>query len=343
MRHAAQRVHHGDCAGAPPAPGVGPVPYADFSIPLGEAFRLASGERLAVATLSVRMFGPDGAPVIAVAGGISATRRVCDADDGGGWWRDLAGPGAALNTNRFRILGFDFLPGGESDALTVTVADQARALALALTTLGIEKLHGIVGASYGGFTAMAFAEHYPERLARLCVISAAARPDPMATALRGVQRRIIKLAGECGRAQDGVALARELAMTTYRTAGEFSERFNSAPRGARAGDPYDVCEYLMARGRAYADKTPAARYLSLSDSLDRAVIDCERIVADCLFIASASDRLVPAADTRAAAEAVTGRSSWFEINSVVGHDAFLCDTRLFGERVRQFMEGRDGF
>lgn len=330
----------GDCS-VRPAPLRAPRPSIlteDREIPLGEMFRLESGEALSDAVFRVRLYGPEGAPVVAVAGGISAGRRVADAEDGAGWWRGLVSAGGALDTRRWRILGFDFLPGGEATAVTVTPDDQARALFTALGALGIETLHGFVGASYGGVVGLAFAALFPARLRKLCAISAAARPDPMATALRGIQRRIIALGLEAGREAEGVALARELAMTTYRSAEEFRARFSSEPLGPRAGDPYDVCEYLHARGEAYAKTMTASRYISLSDSLDRANIDVAQIKTNCLFIASTSDRLAPAADTERAARAVTGRSSYLAIDSLVGHDAFLCDVEKFGPDLRAFIE-----
>ena len=330
----------GDCS-VRPAPRARSQPSTlteDREIPLGETFRLDSGEVLSDPVFRVRLYGPEGAPVVAVAGGISAGRRVADAHDGAGWWRGLVSTGGTLDTRRFRILGFDFLPGREPTAVTVTPDDQARALAAALDRLGIETLHGFVGASYGGVVGLAFAALFPLRVRKLCAISAAARPDPMATALRGIQRRIIALGLEAGRQAEGVALARELAMTTYRSAEEFRSRFESVALGPRAGDPYDVCGYLHARGAAYAKTMTAARYISLSDSLDRANIDVARINADCLFIASTGDRLVPAADTERAARAVTGRSSYLAIDSLVGHDAFLCDVEKFGPQLKSFIE-----
>lgn len=338
MGAAAVKIHQdGDCSAV--SASISAMPAEDRVISLGETFRLESGEALAEPLVRVRLFGPNEAPLIAVAGGISAGRKVADAEDGAGWWRDLVGPGGAVDTDRFRVLGFDFLPGREAKAVTITPNDQARALAIALDGLGITALHGFVGASYGGFVGLAFAALYPARIGKLCAVSAAARPDPMATALRGLQRRIIALGLETGREADGVALARALAMTTYRSPEEFRERFESAPAGPRAGDLYDVCGYLKARGEAYAKTMSGARYISLSDSLDRAAIDAERIVCDCLFVASTSDRLVPAVDTEATARSVTGRSSYVAIDSLVGHDAFLCEVGKFGPQVTEFIEG----
>lgn len=329
----------GDCRTAPlRRVGKASIAWRDVEIDLGDKFVLDSGERLDDPRFRVRLHGEPDAPVVIASGGISAGRKVADAAGETGWWRDVARPGGAIDTARRRLIGFDFLPGEEREAKTITPADQARALALALDTLGVRTVHAFVGASYGGFVGLAFAALFPARARKLCVISAALRPHPMSTALRGVQRRIILLAREAGCEKDGVALARELAMTTYRSADEFRARFQSQPCGGRAGDPYDVCAYLVARGRAYAQTMPATRYLTLSDSLDRADVDPGAVKAECLFIGATSDRLAPIADVEAAARAVAGRSTFIAIDSLVGHDAFLCDAPLFADAVERFLE-----
>ena len=332
--------HEGDCSDDKRAEFQGGVePHRDIVIDLGGGFRLEGGESLQDPRLTVRVQGPEDAPLLVVAGGISAGRKIADAADASGWWRTIVGAGAAIDLARFRVLGFDFLPGEERAVRTITADDQARALAIALDAINGSSVYGFLGASYGGVAGLAFAARHPKRLAKLCVISAAARPDPMATALRGVQRRIIAMATASGRPAEGVALARELAMTTYRGAEEFAERFSSHPEGPRAGEAYDVCAYLQSRGRAYAERMGAARYVSLSDSLDRSRVDPTAIAAECLFIAVEGDRLVPARDVAATAAAVSGPAACFAFASRYGHDAFLCDTERFAGRLKRFFEG----
>ncbi|MGE0408616.1 MAG: homoserine O-succinyltransferase [Amphiplicatus sp.] len=327
----------GDCRTTALPPDADSLPFRDVEIDLGADFALDSGERLDDPRLLVRLHGAP-APVIVAAGGISAGRKVADAGGETGWWRALAKKGGGIDVARHQLLGFDFLPGAEREAKTITPNDQARALAVALDRLGVAKIRGFVGASYGGFVGLAFAALYPARVEKVGVISAALRSHPMSTALRGVQRRMIKFAQETGRERDGVALARELAMTTYRTPEEFGARFSSKPLGPRAGDPYDVCGYLEARGRAYAETMNAARYLTLSDSLDRADIDPSRIKADCLFIGARTDRLVPIGDVETAARAVAS-ATFMVIDSLVGHDAFLVDAPLYEGALRTFLAG----
>lgn len=312
-------------AGAPP-----PV---DVSVLLPGDFRLASGEALSRPELRLRLFGPDDAPAVAVAGGISAGRSVADGAGEEGWWRDIVGPGAAIDTRTTRVLGFDFLPNPGETARTITTGDQARALSHALSAIGVKSLAAFVGASYGGMLALAFAEQFPARLEKLCVISAADRPHAASTALRGIQRRIVEFARNAGDPKAGLSLARQLAMTTYRTPEEFDARFAHRP-GARAGDPYAVCDYLIARGDAYA--MAPERFVTLSDSIDRHHVDPARIAARSLFIAVTEDRLVPAADTRRLASSVRA-ARYAGISSLYGHDAFLKEHGVIAPLVRNFL------
>ncbi len=317
----------------PAAAGAG---CADVSVLLPPGFALQSGERLSKPELRLRFFGPDDAPAIVVSGGISAGRDVADGADAKGWWRDVAGPGLAIDTANTRVIGFDFLPNPGETARTITTTDQARALALALDAVGVPRLKAFVGASYGGMLALAFAQEFPDRLEKLCVISAADRPHAASTALRGVQRRMVEFAIRAGDPQAGLSLARQLAMTTYRTAEEFEARFAHAP-GAKAGDPYAVCDYLIARGDAYT--MAPTRYVTLSDSIDRHAVDPARIAAPALFLAVTEDRLVPAADTkRLAASAPNAR--YAEFSSLYGHDAFLKEAAVIAPLIKTFIEDR---
>ena len=215
-------------------------------------------------------------------------------------------------------------------------ADQARLLALAMDAAGVERLHGFVGASYGGMVALAFARLFPERVERLAVICAAHRPHPMATAWRGIQRRILAFAADAGRPEEGVALARQLAMTTYRTPEEFAERFTGAiPDG---GDDAEVCGYLKARGDAYAAVASPARYASLSAAIDRHSEEPEAIHTPALLVGAESDRLVPIEDIRELADRLGAPARLVELSSPYGHDSFLKDAHLIAPHLRAWLD-----
>ncbi len=101
------------------------------------ALGLHHGGALASVHVAYRIAGPARAPVVAALGGISAGRHVIGFDTAGrGWWSELVGPGRALDSERYRVLGIDYLGGsGETTGPragasfpSVSSYDQARIL-----------------------------------------------------------------------------------------------------------------------------------------------------------------------------------------------------------------------
>ena len=315
----------------------------DIVVDIPSDFRLQSSERLGQRSITGRLHGREGAPVVVVAGGISAGRFVHRTETNGlGWWSGAVSIRGPIDLARFQVLAFDYAPeaAGAGAAITITTHDQARLLALLLDHLNIETVAAFVGASYGGMIALAFAELYPRRAEQLVVVSAAHRAHPQATAWRGIQRRILQLAAAAGRPEDGVALARELAMTTYRTAEEFGDRFDTIAPTA-AGQAYPVCDYLTARGRAYRTHTTPSRWLSLSDSIDRHAVMPEAITAPVTLVGFTSDRLVPIDDIRELAARLPTLWRLVEAPSLYGHDAFLKEDARVGDILRAALKEID--
>jgi homoserine O-acetyltransferase len=298
--------------------------------------KLHFGDTLDGVSLAWRLTGPAGAPVVVALGGISASRRVwLPEEPRGGWWHEVVGPGLALDTQRFRILSFDYL-GASADSTgprdgapfpTVSAYDQAELLLRLTNHLGISSLRAIAGASYGGMVALAFGERYPDRVARLLVISAADRAHPMASAWRVVQRKIVRYAIEAGTPAKGLELARALAMATYRSPEEFAARFGGAARRKDDGGfVLPVEEYLFARGADYARSYRPESFVCLSESIDLHRVDAGRVFAPVTAVAVREDQLVPLGDMRAMVARLPN-AELHEISSVYGHDAFLKENR----------------
>jgi homoserine O-acetyltransferase len=295
------------------------------------AMSLYHGGKLANVQVAWRIVGPQNAPVVCALGGISANRRVCTTEDPKqAWWGQIAGAGCPLDSNRFRVLSFDFLGGSgettgpqEGEAFpSISSYDQAAVLVALLDHLGIKSLRAIAGGSYGGMVALAFGERYPERVSQLLVIGAADRPHPMATAWRSVQRRIIRFGLEVGKSKEGVQLARALAMSTYRSSEEFAARFAGVATPGEQGFVFPVEDYLFARGADYAARTRPESFLCLSESIDLHRVDASRVFVPTAAVAIREDQLVPLSDVRTmVARLPTGRLH--EISSIYGHDAFL--------------------
>jgi len=255
---------------AAPAPA---VQWLEGELALPQSFVLESGAILSNATLAWSCVGPVDAPVIVVLGGISAHRRPV-ARDGKGWWESQCGAGKALDTDRYRLVGIDWLGGCDAstgpnsvhaerssqsersrsapesfdsgpaglrsgrtektDFPAISTGDQARALLLLLNRLGVRRVHLVVGASYGGNVAQQLAALLGDRLRHLVLLSAAHRASQFGLALRHVQRAILDLGGTTA-TTEALALARSLAVLGYRTAEGVEQRFGGeSPNDAQA-------------------------------------------------------------------------------------------------------------
>ena len=301
-----------------------------------EARRESSAESWS--PLSGRPFeivGPADAPVVVALGGISATRHVTShpQEPAPGWWESVVGERRGIDTCRFRVLSFDYLDGGRGPdgrpARLITTHAQADALAGILDVLRVPKVHAIAGASYGGMVALAFAERYPNRVERLVVISAPHEPHPMSTALRVVQRRVVEMGLASGRAAEALALARALAVTTYRSAREFGERFDSRPIQCGGHDArFPVEDYLRHQGERFVSRCSPERFLALSLSLDLHHVDPSRIHTPATLIAAEGDTIVPLAQMEQLAARISAPSQLTQIPTLFGHDAFLTEPDL---------------
>ena len=308
--------------------------------------RLHHGAMLEGVHVAWRLSGPVRAPVVVALGGISAHRVIYSQGQARGWWDGIVGPGLALDARRFRLLGFDFLGGSGASTgprsparfPSVSTYDQAELLVALSNHLGIARLHAIVGASYGGMVALAFAERYPERVERLLVISAADDTHPMATAWRSVQRRVLRYALSHGEGSRGLELARALAMATYRSPEEFTARFRASPERSEDGFVFPVERYLFARGADYATAYRPEAFLCLSESIDLHAVDANRIRTPTTIVGVREDQLVPLADLRALAARLGSPSRLVEISSIFGHDAFLKEAGQLGPIFRDCLE-----
>ncbi|MGB2708192.1 MAG: homoserine O-acetyltransferase [Pseudoalteromonas nigrifaciens] len=123
------------------------------------------------------------------------------ADDAlAGYWDALIGPGKAIDTNKYFVISSDTLvnanwhdpnvittgPASTNPATgkpygldfpVVTITDFVEVQKRLLDSLGINKLHAVIGASMGSFQALEWAVRYPEQVERLVHVIGAATMD----------------------------------------------------------------------------------------------------------------------------------------------------------------------
>jgi homoserine O-acetyltransferase len=341
-----------------------PTYEGDFTFAVDQPFSLTGGGALEPVTLRYALYGemsPCRDNVILVCHALSGSARVAE------WWPAMFGPERPFDPDRYCILGVNVLgscygstgprsphprtgrPYG-GDFPVVSITDMVRSQARLLDHLGVERLHAVVGGSIGGMQALAWAVEYPERTPR-CVAIGAAPLNAMGLALSHLQRQAIRQdpAWRGGHyppddpPTQGLALARALAMCSYKSAELFEERYSRKPN--RSGeDParshegrFDVGGYLDHQGRIFLDRFDANSYLVVSRAMDAFELGAtptaeaaalRRIQGRVLLVGISSDWLFPAADVEALARRIAAAGvevRYAELQSAHGHDAFLAD------------------
>ncbi|HEX7370186.1 MAG TPA: homoserine O-succinyltransferase [Rhodanobacteraceae bacterium] len=295
------------------------------------------GARAVDAEVRYLWAGAPGAPTIIVQGGISADRDVCANTEHAapGWWEALVGAGRAIDLDDVRVLAIDWLDAEDLDAPSISSEDQAGALAALLDTLGIARVEALVGASYGAMVGLAFAARHGGRLGKLIALAGAHRPHPHATAQRAVQRSIIRLGLENGCSGEALSLARQLALTTYRSAEEFGRRFAGGAEFRDGRFQLPVEGWLEHHGRRFVARFDARRYLALSESIDLHDIDPANVRVPTTLVGFASDRLVPLADLCELQQRLGAPASLEVIETPFGHDGFLKEHERLAPLLRE--------
>lgn len=288
--------------------------------------------------------GSASAPVLLVAGGISAHRHVAASASfvEPGWWQEQVGPDAALDTNRYRVIAIDWLGADGSLDIPIDVCDQADAFAALLDHLQIQRVAAFIGCSYGAMVGLQFAARHRTRLGCLLAISGGDRPHPFSSAWRALQRRIARLGRSDAACREALSLARQLAMLSYRTPEEFAARF-ATPAVLVDGDVRCAAEdYLDACGASYVVKTPLTAFLRLSESIDLHAVEPESVAVPTVLVAIEEDRLVPKSTLIALAERLPALRRMHVLRSGYGHDAFLKETPAIAAIIRDTLREAAG-
>ena len=288
--------------------------------------------------------GAAAAPVVLVAGGITADRHV--ASSAGfpdpGWWEPQVGAGRALDPGRHRIVAIDWLGSDGTLDVPIDPLDQANAIAAVLDALGVRELSAFVGCSYGALVGLQFAAAHPRRLRQLVAISGSDRAHPYASAWRALQRRAVALrALQCDEIA-GLALARALAMLSYRTPEEFAERFPDRAQVSHGRVRCPAEDYLDACGQRFIERMPPVAFLRLSESIDLHAVDPGAILTPTTVVAVEEDRVFPIAEARRLVARLGGESRLRVLRSQFGHDAFLKEHNAIHGVLVEALHGAPG-
>lgn len=326
----------------------GPLPLVRAhtgTLDLPTPLRLEHGGVLHGARVGYRLYGDPARPLVVVLGGISADRHVAATHEEprAGWWQAMVGAGRPIDLREWCVLGVDWLggcgattgplPGAGAHFPFVSTGDQAALVVRVLDALGVARAHAVVGASYGGMVALALGARHAARVRRAVVIGAPHHSHPMATALRSIQRQVVRLGLDEGRGRPALEIARGLAMITYRSAEEFGRRFDATPTWTADGPRFPVESYLAHAGATFAERCPPESFLCLSASIDAHRVDPAAVAVPTTLVAVDGDLLVPVAQLRELHAALAAPLALHVLSSIYGHDAFLKEIDAIGAIV----------
>ena len=330
---------------------------------LSQPFKLERGEVLTGVQVAYRTWGKlnsEGDNGVLVCHALTGS---ADADE---WWEDLFGSGKAFDSDRdfivcSNILGSCYgttgatsinpktgIPYGASFP-AITIRDMVRLQAELIKYLGIKSLQLVIGGSLGGMQVLEWALLYPEIVKAIAPIATSGRHSAWCIGLSEAQRQAIYndpnwKGGNYTDEQppnQGLAVARMMAMSTYRYWHSFTERFGREYDAS--ADQYAIASYLQHHGQKLVERFDANTYITITQAMDSHDIaqgqDYESVLQSikqpALVVAIDSDILYPPVEQQELADLMpNAQLVW--LKSTYGHDAFLVETAELNQLIINF-------
>ena len=279
------------------------------SMRFAQPLALASGASIADYSLTYETYGTLNAArsnAVLVCHALNASHHVAGVYAGQpknvGWWDNMVGPGKAVDTNRFFVVGVNNLGScfGSTGPMSinpatgkpygagfpvVTVEDWVDTQARLADALGIERFAAVMGGSLGGMQALAWTTRYPERIGHCVAIATTPRLSAQNIAFNDVARTAIQSDPDFHGGdyyawgvvpKRGLRVARMIGHITYLSGDDMAEKFGRALRGKGAADAYafgygvefEVESYLRYQGDKFSEYFDANTYLLITRALD---------------------------------------------------------------------------
>lgn len=265
---------------------------------------------------------------------------------------------ASINPATQKHWGADFPP--------LRVRDWVHSQARLADHLGIEQWAAIIGGSLGGMQVMRWALEYPDRLRHAVVIASSLKLTAQNIAFNEIARNAIQ--SDPGFAdghfieadtlpKNGLGLARMIGHITYLSGEVMGDKFGrelrsgSFTQGQDTPIEFQVESYLHHQGNVFSEQFDANTYLLMTKALDYfdlareyggdAVTAFKQALCDFLVISFTSDWRFAPERSREIVEALIAADkqvAYAEIESSLGHDAFLLPDKRYENAFRAYME-----
>lgn len=248
----------------------------------------------------------------------------------------------------------------------LTLADMVKVQKRVLDRLGIAQLLSLAGGSMGGMQALEWTLRFPERTRSAIILASTARLSPQSIGFDAVGRHAITsdpnwregdYYGREIRPETGLALARMIGHITYLSEESMNRKFgrrlqNKSEYAYELSREFEVENYLHVQGQRFVQRFDANSYLYITKAMDYydAAEDwgngsletaCQRVRAKTLVVSFTSDWLFPPSQSRELVKALRQNNkdvSYVELQSTLGHDAFLLQSGSLSRVVGSFLD-----
>lgn len=294
-----------------------------------------------------------------------------------GWWDTMIGPGKAFDTDKYFIISSNVIGGcagstGPSsfnpdtgrpyglDFPFITIDDMVRAQKCLVDHMGINKLLSVAGGSMGGMQVLQWIASYPDMVRSAIPIATTLKHSPQQIAFSEVGRQAIISDPEWNNGnyysksspKSGLSLARMIGHITYMSDDSMEKKFSRKLKkngySFSFGSDFEVEGYLRYRGDTFVSRFDANSYLYITKAMDYFDLSKNRLFekgsnkdAKFLVIAFKSDWLYPAYQSKEIIRALRLRgldSTYCEIKSTYGHDAFLLESEEETRLIKHFLK-----
>ncbi|MFD1863609.1 homoserine O-acetyltransferase MetX [Planococcus chinensis] len=315
---------------------------------------LESAEILEGVELAYERCGKEGAPVVLLCHALTGDQFSIGTPDNPGWWAGLAGPGKAVDTEKFQVITFNVLGGcngstgplsvnpktGEpyrADFPEITIRDMVRAEHAALQKLGIDRLAAVIGGSLGGMKALEWGRLYPRFVSAVFPLAVTPAYSDYGIAFNwiGIHAIVNDAEFKNGNYTDsslikGFETARMAGMVTYRSGGLFNDRFSRGHNGSG----FDVESYLSYQGRKLAGRFDANSYVTLLKAMNTHDVEESQLEVALHALSFTHDLLYPGPWMSDWVQKQP-EASWALVETAFGHDGFLVEFEKWDGHIRE--------
>lgn len=282
------------------------------------------------------------------------------------WWKELFTEGTPFDPRDYFIICTNALGGcyGSTGPLSlnaktgkpffhefpaITNRDIVNAFDLLRESLGIKKIHTLLGGSLGGQQVLEWAIQQPTVFNHIIPIATNAFHSPWAIAINEAQRMAIQAdsswkLNDPRAGSEGMKAARAIGMISFRTYETYKQ--TQSEKSLDTLDNFRASSYQRHQGQKLSNRFNAFTYWVLTKAMDShqvgrgrasTEVALKKIKAKTLVIGIDTDLLFPVHEQKYLAENIKG-AQFATLSSLHGHDGFLVEFDQFKSVVRNFLK-----